>query len=136
MPRKILLGLALLAIAACAAPGKSTVVDERSGQTARADEKRDDAHPVFVGHGSDGEMVMASTHYDSMNGLAVATQQLGVTTGRDGGGDFVCKRETVTGTHMPQWICRYKADVEEDRIRTQRMLDNIPKTCMGAGCNQ
>jgi len=136
MPRKFLLGLALLAIAACAAPGKNAVVDERSGHAAAAGEKRDDAHPVFVGHGSDGEMVMASTHYDSMNGLAVGTQQLGVTSGRDEGGDFVCKRETVTGTHMPQWICRYKAEVEEDRIRTQRMLDNIPKTCMGAGCNQ
>src|SRR2546423_15360576 len=96
MPRKFLLGLALLAIAACAAPGKNAVVDEQSGQTAAAGEKRDDAHPVFVGHGSDGELVMASTHYDSMNGLAVATQQLGVTTGREGGGDFACKRGTGT----------------------------------------
>ena len=134
MPKKILLGLALLAIAACAAPGKGAVVDER--QTAGAGEKRDDAHPLFVGHGSDGETVMSSTHYDSMNGLAVASQDLGVTSGKDDRGEFVCKRETVTGTHMPQWICRYKTDVEEDRMRTQRMLDNMPKSCMEVSCNQ
>jgi hypothetical protein len=55
-----------------------------------------------------------------------------VTSGQDG--DFICKRETVTGTHMPQWICRYKAEVEEDRIRTQRMLANLPRGCMDKSC--
>jgi hypothetical protein len=127
MPTKILLGLALLAIAACAAPGKSAVVDERSAQA---------AHPLFVGHGSDGETVMASTHYDSINGLSVASQDVGVTAGKDDRDEFVCKRETLTGTHMPQWICRYKAEVEEDRMRTQRMFDNMPKGCTEKGCNQ
>ena len=136
MPTKILLGLALLAIAACAAPGKSAVVDERPAQAAGKGEKRDDAHPLFVGHGSDGETVMASTHYDSINGLSVASQDVGVTPGKDDRGEFVCKRETLTGTHMPQWICRYKADVEEDRMRTQRMFDNMPKGCTEKGCNQ
>lgn len=128
MPRNVLLGFALLAIAACAAPSKSAVVQERQGQGASTG--------VFVGHGSDGELVMASTHYDSMNGLAVGSQQLEVTSGRDEGGDFVCKRETITGTHMPQWICRYKKEVEEDRRRTQQMLDNMPKGCMERSCNQ
>jgi hypothetical protein len=136
MPRKILLGFALLATAACATPGKSAVADERPGQGAGTGGKSGESHPVFVGHGSDGELVMASTHYDSMNGLAVGSQQLGVTSGRDEGGDFVCKRETVTGTHMPQWICRYKKEVEEDRRSTQRMLDSLPKACMDRVCNQ
>jgi hypothetical protein len=128
VPTKSLLGFALLAVAACAAPSKTAVADEKPGQGATAG--------VFVGHGTDGELVMASTHYESMNGLAVGSQQLGVTAGRDEGGDFVCKRETVTGTHMPQWICRYKKEVEEDRLATQRMLDNIPKACMDRTCNQ
>ena len=33
--------------------------------------KRTDAHPVFIGHGTDGEVVLAATHYDAMNGLAM-----------------------------------------------------------------
>ena len=45
-------------------------------------------------------------------------------------------RETVTGTHMPQWICRYRKEVEEDRMRTQQMLETMPKACMDRVCNQ
>jgi len=136
MPTKILLGFSLLAITACAAPGKSAVVHERSGEAAGAAPKRDEAHPLYVGTGSDGEVVMASTHYDSMNGLAVASQDISVTSVREDGSDFVCKRETITGTHVPQWICRYRTEVEEERLRTQRMLDNLPKACMDKLCAQ
>ena len=132
MTRTILFGLAVLATA-CAAPSKNVAVAQTGTDGAAAAAKRDDAHPLFVGHGTDGEMVMASTHYDSMSGLAVGTQELGV-TGRDEK-DLVCKRETVTGTHMPQWICRYKTDLEKDREATQRMLETLPKACAGI-CNQ
>jgi len=134
MTRTILLTLALLA-AACAAPSKTTTVaqDATERSSGAAAPKRDDGHPLFVGHGTDGEMVMASTHYDSMSGLGVAASELAL-TGRDEK-DLVCKRETVTGTHMPQWICRYKTDVEKDREATQRMLETLPKACAGV-CNQ
>lgn len=134
MTRSILLGFALL-LGGCAASPKTAAVGAAPAQAGAAGEKRDPAaQPLFVGHGTDGELVMASTHYDSMNGLAVASQELNVKSGRDEGGDFVCRRETITGTHMPQWICRYKKDVEEDRLRTQRMLDNMPKSCMDKSC--
>ena len=134
MTRTIVFGLALL-ISACAAPSKSTAVAQTGADAARSATapRQDDAHPLYVGHGTDGEMVMASTHYDSMSGMAVAASELNV-AGRDEK-DLVCKRETVTGTHMPQWICRYKTDVEKDREATQRMMQTVPKACAGI-CNQ
>ena len=55
-------------------------------------------------------------------------------TGNDAAGDLVCKRETLTGTHLPQWICRFLSEVEQDRLSTQRMLDNLPKSCMDKKC--
>jgi phosphoglucomutase len=131
MVKNVALGLGVL-VCACAAV-KNSAVAERPAASEVAP-KRGDAHPLYVGRGSDGELVMASSHHDAMNGLAVANQEIGVTSGPDQGGDFICKRETITGTHMPQWICRYKAEVEEDRIRTRRMLDNLPKACMGNAC--
>jgi phosphoglucomutase len=131
MVKNVVLGLGVL-VCACAAVKNSAVESAAQRPTTEVAPKRGDAHPLYVGRGSDGELVMASSHHDAMNGLAVAGQEIGVTSGQDG--DFICKRETVTGTHMPQWICRYKAEVEEDRIRTQRMLDNLPRGCMDKSC--
>lgn len=131
MTRTFLLALAF-AISGCAAHDKAAVAQtSREGDAAA---KRGSEHPVYVGHGSDGELVMASTHHDAMNGVAVASTELGI-TGKDDP-DLICKRETVTGTHMPQWICRYRKEVEEDRMRTQQMLEKIPKACMDRVCNQ
>jgi hypothetical protein len=114
MPRTILFGMALVLIAGCATT------------------KTDEAHPVYVGHGTDGELVMASTHYQSMTGFALASTDLKATGRKEV--DMVCKREMLTGTHLPEWICRYQADVEQDRDATQRMLLKIPTTCMSYDC--
>jgi hypothetical protein len=84
----------------------------------------DPAHPLFVGHSDQGEVVVASTHYDAMGGLAVAASDIGL----KGKADMVCDREMLTGTHVPKWICRYKKDLDEERGVTQDWLDR-PRNC-------
>jgi hypothetical protein len=132
MTKIILPGVAML-VFACA-HGKASPVAQTGGERAAEETavNRGGDHPLYVGRGTDGELVMASTHHDAMNGVAVASSELGV-TGKDDP-DLVCKRETITGTHVPQWICRFKSEVEQDRIRTQQMLDKMPKACMDRSC--
>jgi hypothetical protein len=134
MVKNVVLGLGVL-VCACAAIKKGAVESAAERPTAaELAAQREGAHPLYVGRGSDGEVVMATTHHDAMNGLAVASQDIGVSSRQDDSGDLICKRETITGTHLPQWICRYKSDVEQDRMRTQMMLENIPKACMAKAC--
>jgi hypothetical protein len=135
MGRTVLFGCALL-LCACAAQTKTTASTQSAAQRSATDDgemKGTDAHPIFIGHGTDGEVVMAATHYDSMNGLAMAPQEIGIAN-KDDRGDIVCKREVWTGTHLPQWVCRYQAEVEQDRMRTRNMLDRMPSTCAAKAC--
>jgi hypothetical protein len=39
--------------------------------------------PLFIGHSNDGEVVVAATHLDAMNGLAVSASDIGVTGGSE-----------------------------------------------------
>ncbi len=73
----------------------------------------DKAHPVYVGHSLTGEPIVASSHYDAMNGSALATAD---------GEKMICDREVVTGSHVPKWVCRFPADVEWDRVQSQNLL--------------
>ena len=84
----------------------------------------DPVHPLFVGHSDTGEVVVASTHYDAMGGLAVASSDIGL----KGKEDMVCSREMLTGTHVAKWICRYKKDLDDERQATQDWLDT-PRNC-------
>ena len=84
----------------------------------------DPVHPLFVGHSDRGEVVVASTHYDAMGGLAVAASDIG----EKGKEDMICDREMLTGTHVAKWICRYKKEMAEERSATQDWLDK-PRNC-------
>ena len=92
----------------------------------------DPVHPLFVGHSNNGEVVVASTHYDAMGGLAVASTDIGRAGARQ---DMICDREMLTGTHVAQWICRYKKDIDDERHATQDWLDK-PRNCKGRCSDQ
>jgi len=77
---------------------------------------------LYLGHSVDGEVVVAATHYDAMGGLATTDVELGLPARKNGSGKMLCARQTVTGTHIPQWICRYHEDVEAERHATQTDL--------------
>jgi hypothetical protein len=84
-----------------------------------------DIDKLWVGHGTNGELVFAATHYDAMNGLAIADSDVGVPARADGQHDMYCSREVLTGTHLPRWICRYKVDAEKERQMTQETLSRV-----------
>jgi len=81
-------------------------------------ERGDPVHPVYVGRGDAGEIVIAASHYDAMNGLAVAAADIGAKEGDL----LMCTREMLTGTHVPKWICRYPSDAEKEREATQNWM--------------
>jgi len=110
---------ALLASLGCATPARQNLETLRQA---------DPNHPVYVGHSASGEVVMATTHADAMHGLAVAASDLGVPTGSSDETLLLCRKEMLTGTHVPTWICRYPTEVERQRMQTQNWLDQ-PKSC-------
>jgi len=77
---------------------------------------------LFVGHSQDGDVVIAASHYDAMNGLAVVDTDLGLPSRKDGSGAMICRREMPTGTHVPHWFCRYTEDMEHERQLTLNTL--------------
>jgi len=91
---------------------------------------------LFVGHTSNGVVVVAAKHYDAMNGLAVLSEEIEGTNTEDGG-QLLCRREMITGSHYPTWLCRYKEDdariSEENRNKARMFLQSINQTCTD-GC--
>lgn len=87
---------------------------------------------IFVGHSNGGEVLVSTSHADAMRGLAVPASELNVRNESDPDGGLLCRREMPTGTHVPQWTCRYVREMEQDRQRTQILLDRLPKNCMSA----
>ena len=79
-------------------------------------------HPLYVGTSTSGDVVVAATYYDAMNGLAVAASDLGL----KGEERMTCTRETRTGTHMPAWYCRYDKDLALQRQIVRNMFDRPP----------
>jgi hypothetical protein len=87
-------------------------------------------HPLFVGTSVDGDTVVAATHYDAVNGLAVTADEIGLAT-NDG---MTCIREMPTGTHVPMWICRFDKDRAARREQLRNALDKpLTKTQMQSG---
>ncbi len=85
----------------------------------------DPEHPLYVGHSTHGDIVVAATHYDAVNGLAVTADEVGQKT-KEG---MICSREMLTGTHVPSWVCRYNAEVAREREATQIYLSR-PQNCI------
>lgn len=120
MSRGILLGI-LLSLFACSQTKQSTKLARKGGDRA-----------LFVGHTPNGEVVVAAQHYAAMNGMAVTADEIDATSTEDGS-LLLCKREVVTGSHYPQWICRYKEEHERvselDRERARAFWQALPTTC-------
>ena len=113
LPKTALLALFAL-LSACAAhkryAGNQTLV------------LREKSPGLFVGHSEDGQVVIASSHYDALHGLAVEDVDLGMEKRKGGNGAMICRREVPTGSHMPHWMCRYTDDVEHERQVTLNTL--------------
>jgi hypothetical protein len=76
---------------------------------------------IFVGHTDAGEVVIAASHYNAMNGLAVLDTDLGIPA-KESQGLMLCAREVTVGSHLPRWICRYQQDTAHNREETQVSL--------------
>jgi hypothetical protein len=109
MVRSAFLGLLVL-VSGCAGSRAST-----RGDSIELTEK---GHGIFVGHTDNGDVVVAATHYNAMNGLAVLDTDLGVPA-KESAGLMLCQRQVYTGTHLPRWTCRYQADVDKERETTR-----------------
>jgi len=92
-------------------------------------QKGDQAHPLYVGHSDKGDIVVAATHYDAMSGLAVSADEVGEKTAEG----MTCRREMLTGTHVPTWVCRFNKEVEEEARAAQDWMDK-PRNCQGQRC--
>ena len=93
--------------------------------TACAGARTRDIDKLVVGHSQTGELVLASSHYDAMNGLAVADSDLGLEPRQDKSHDLLCSREVPTGSHLPRWTCRYQEDLDKERSLTQDTLSRV-----------
>jgi hypothetical protein len=80
------------------------------------------SHGLFVGHTDNGDVVVAATHYNAMNGLAVLDTDLGVPA-KDSAGMMLCQRSVTTGSHMPRWICRYQDAIDRERAASQNDMN-------------
>jgi hypothetical protein len=84
---------------------------------------REKSPGLFVGHTDEGEVVIAASHYDAMNGLAVVDTDLGLQRRNDvSSGAMICRREVPTGSHLPHWMCRYTDDLAHERQLTLNTL--------------
>jgi hypothetical protein len=86
---------------------------------------------LFMGHSMQGDLVVAATHYDAMVGLATTADELGLPMRKGSSGAMLCQREMLTGTHLPQWTCRYKEDIDQARRIARDWLDQPNLTLAG-----
>lgn len=110
MVRSAILGLLVL-VSGCAGNRAS------SNLRAHGIELEEKGHGLFVGHTDNGDVVVAATHYNAMNGLAVLDTDLGVPAAQSSG-MMLCQRRVVTGSHVPHWQCLYQDDIDRERQRT------------------
>ncbi len=113
MPSKTVALLAVLLVACAGA--------QRNGITDLHELK--DSPGVYLGHSQTGTVVMATSHFAAMNGVAVSSSELGVPGGKGQGNDMLCTREVPTGTHVPHYVCRYSKDVAEGRLQLRDWFD-------------
>jgi hypothetical protein len=50
---------------------------------------------------------ISASHYQSMNGVAV----------KSGLGPMTCARDTITGSHILHWYCRFAADPSQSQYQ-------------------
>jgi len=112
-----------IVLAGCAGPQKAVEVDSL--------DRMDSG--LFVGHSTNGDIVIAATHYSAMAGLATTAQELGIPGSKDKDGAMLCSREMPTGTHVPRWICRYEDDIRRERELTRDWLDTPRLSFAGRG---
>ncbi len=91
---------------------------------------------LYMGHSTNGDVVLAASHYDAMVGLATTDRELGLPE-RQGGSDgqMLCAQEILTGTHVPRWICRYEQDARYARQQARDWLDRPELSFAGRGAN-
>jgi hypothetical protein len=116
MVRTAVAGLLIL-LAGCASKNRYV---SSSAQSAPI-ELTEKGHGIFVGHTDAGEVVIAASHYDAMNGLAILDTDLGIPA-KESQGLMLCSREVITGSHLPRWMCRYQKDTDRNRAETQISL--------------
>ena len=85
-------------------------------------ELKDSPH-VYLGHSQEGTVVLATSHFAAMNGVAVSSSELGVPGSNGQHNDMLCTREMPTGTHVPHWVCRYNKDIAEGRLALRDWFD-------------
>lgn len=105
--------LSVVLVAGCAGSQRSAQVDSLSRSNTG----------LFVGHSTQGDVVLAASHYDAMTGLATTDQDLGLSARKNGEGQMLCQREMPTGTHVPRWNCRYEDDIRDQRQAARDWLD-------------
>jgi hypothetical protein len=106
--------LVAVVVAGCAGPQKTAQIDSLTMSNSG----------LYLGHSTQGDIVIAATHYDAMSGLATTADELGLAVNDDAKDkNMMCARETPTGTHVPRWICRYQADIARERVLTRDWLD-------------
>ncbi len=54
-----------------------------------------------------GALRISASHYESMNGVAV----------KSGLGPMTCARDTVTGSHILHWYCRFASDPSQSQYQ-------------------
>jgi hypothetical protein len=117
--------LFVLIVAGCAGPQRRPQVN---GMT-RLDTG------LYMGHSTNGEVVLAATHYDAMVGLATTDREIGLPERQGSDGQMLCSQETPTGTHVPRWICRYEEDARYARQQARDWLDRPELSFAGRGAN-
>jgi hypothetical protein len=105
--------LFVIVVAGCAGPQRSSQIDSMKKSNTG----------LYIGHSTNGDVVVAANHYDAITGLATTSEDLGLTAPKGDDGQMLCQREMLTGTHVPRWICRYAQDVQEARRLTRDWLD-------------
>jgi hypothetical protein len=115
--------LLVIIVAGCAGPQRKAQLDSMSPS----------GTGLLVGHSTEGEVVLAANHYDAMTGLATTDQDLGLKARRNGDGQMLCAREVPTGTHLPQWTCRYEQDIRDSRQAARDFLDQPHLSYAGSG---
>jgi hypothetical protein len=125
--------LSAVLVAGCAGSQRNAQVDTLSRSNTG----------LFVGHSTQGDVVLAASHYDAMTGLATTDQDLGLSARKNGEGQMLCQREMPTGTHVPRWACRYEDDIRDQRQAARDWLDRphlsyagrtaLPMMSMGRG---
>ena len=64
-----------------------------------------------IGNSNPPPVRIFAPHYQSMNGVSVATDS----------GPMTCAREALTGTHILQWYCRFPAESSQ-QYRLDRQI--------------